>query len=101
VVSALTKAGLVCLPWLPLMALSLTIYERFFAPKYVTEAFISVDGPSVFYTPEEQWAQIYPHWNLIVAGLLCCALAFIGGIVLLLISFIRHRIRRAHATQTV
>ncbi len=89
-VSALTKIGLACLPWLPLMALFLTVYERYFAPKYVTEAFIGVDGPSRFYTQEEQWAQIWPHWNLIVAGLVCCAVAFLVGIVLLSVALIRY-----------
>jgi hypothetical protein len=100
-VNALAKIGLACLPWLPLMALSLTIYERYFAPKYVTEAFIAVDGPSRFYSPEEQWAQIWPHWNLIVAGLVCCAVAFLVGIILLLTALIRSWSHRGHVTPTI
>jgi hypothetical protein len=100
-VSALTKIGFACLPWLPLLALSLTIYERFFAPKYVTEATIRVDGPSTFYTSEEQWAQIWPHWNLIVAALVFFAVVFLLGIILLAVSLIRYWIRRAHASQAI
>jgi hypothetical protein len=98
---ALTKTGLACLPWLPLTALSLTIYERYFAPKYVTEAFIAVNGPSRFYTPEEQWAQIWPHWNLIVAGLVCSAAAFLVGIILLLTCLTRYWRQRRHLTPTI
>jgi hypothetical protein len=100
-VSAFTKLGLACLPWLPLMAVSLTVYEHYFVPKYVTEAYVEVGKPMIVYTQEEQWAQIWPHWNLIVAALVFFAVVFLLGIILLAVSLIRYWIRRAHATQTI
>ena len=88
-----------CLPWLPLSLLTLTTWDRYFAPKKVIAARLSVDKPMIIYSEEEQWAQVHPHWNLIVAALLIAALLFILGLILLM--FIYARSRRDHAAQTI
>jgi hypothetical protein len=61
---------------------------------------MQLNGPSRHYSAAEQSEQMYPGIHLFALIVVLAATAFVVGLVLLLIAFLRRR-RYPHATPTI
>ena len=98
--SRLSKIGLVLLPWFPAAVVFAIVWTHFPASDHVLVETMRVDGPSTFYTEAQQSEQVYPGIHLFVRIAAIAALAFVVGVVLLLVAVIRRR-KHSHATPTI
>ena len=99
--SRVTQVGLALLPWLPLAIMFFAFWDRYVTPKYVTEAFMPLHSPPVFYSQQHQFEEAYPHWRLFIAISVFAVVTFIVGIVLLIVAFFRSRRQRVLVTRTI
>jgi hypothetical protein len=97
--SRLTKTGLLLLPWFPAAVIFAIVWSYFPATDHVLVETMRVNAPSIFYSEAQQSEQVYLGIHLFARIAVIAAFAFIVGLVLLLLSFVRRR--RHHATQTI
>ena|SRR2546423_6554351 len=97
--SRLTKIGLLLLPWFPAVIVFAVVWSHFPATDHVLVETMRVNAPSIFYSEAHQSEQVYPGIHLFARIAVIAALAFVVGIVLLLLAVVRWR--RHHATQTI
>jgi hypothetical protein len=98
--SRLTKIGLLLLPWFPAAIVFAIVWSHFPATDHVRVETMRLNAPSIRYSEAQQAEQMYPGIHLFASLMVIAALAFIAGLVLLLLIAVRRR-RQSHATQTI
>jgi hypothetical protein len=100
--SRLKKIGILLLPCLPAGVVFAIVWSYLCppAPVMVSRTKMIGDAPTIYYSVWEQAEQAYPHIRVFFTYLLLAGLAFILGITVLMIGFLRRRNPHMHTTPT-
>ena len=99
----MTKIGVMLLLWLPAGVAFAAVwsYLRPAAPVLISTSKMLGDSPPIYTTAWQQAEEAYPHIHLFVAYLLLATLAFVVGIAMVVVGFVRSRRTHVHVTPTI